>query len=131
MKTLIVALFTVIFSNTLMAMECPITMENNNYLETVAQLAADASSCYEASEIVTACALGASGDVYTVSSAIGRCEKDLVKISKEDKKSLEYLKRRCNEKYSSMEGTLYRSANAFCQLSATLFYSNLLVEEGN
>ena len=42
----------------------------------------------EASEIVNACALGASGDVYTVGAAIARCNKDIPVMSEKDEKQI-------------------------------------------
>lgn len=110
--------------------ECPVKFETDNYLEKVAELALNADNCYEASEIVNACALGASGDVYTVGAAINRCERDFPVMTPKDTETYLYLKNKCNEKYDGMDGTLYRSMNAFCHLSVTeLFYSLLSREE--
>ena len=53
--------------------QCPVEFGNDDYLGKVGELATNATSCYEATEIVSACALGASGDVYTVSAANDRC----------------------------------------------------------
>lgn len=109
--------------------QCPVEFGTDNYLEKVAELATNAGSCYEASEVVNACALGASGDVYTVGAAIGRCEQDMPEMSQKDIKTFAYLKNKCNEKYDSMDGTLYRSMNAFCHLSVTMLFNNLLTTE--
>ncbi|MGZ3807860.1 MAG: hypothetical protein ACXVCE_07225, partial [Bacteriovorax sp.] len=87
------------------------------------------ASCYEASEVASACALGASGDVYTVGAAVARCEKDMPKMSEKDAATYSYLNEKCNDKYASMEGTLYMSMNAFCHLSVTKLFDELLSKE--
>lgn len=122
-----VSLFTSFSANALDA--CPVEFGNDNYLEKVAELATNAGSCWEASEVVEACALGASGDVFTVGAAIGRCEKDIPAMSRKDKKNYSYLKEKCNAKYDKMDGTMYRSMNAFCHLSVAKLYVDLLSTE--
>lgn len=126
MKATILSLIAILFSFSISsyALECP-----TNDLDKVAQLAMKASSCYEASEIVNACALGASGDVFTVSAAIARCEKDIPTMSKKDAQTYSYLNQKCNDKYESMSGTLYMSMNAFCHLSVTRLFVELLSKE--
>lgn len=131
MKISVLALLSLLFSFSANSLEnCPVEFGTDNYLEQVAELAAKAENCYQASEVVGACALGASGDVYTVGSAITRCERDIPTMSKKDTETFNYLKTKCNEKYDSMEGTLYRSMNAFCHLSVTKLFVDLLsIEE--
>ncbi|MFA6236739.1 MAG: hypothetical protein WC635_05370 [Bacteriovorax sp.] len=131
MKSPLLALFVALFSFSISAHaleQCPVEF-GQDYLEKVATLATEAESCYEASAIVNACALGASGDVYTVAFAIARCEKDIPQMSKKDLETFSYLKTKCNEKYDSMDGTLYRSMNAFCHLSVTELFVDLLSKE--
>lgn len=129
MKTLIFILLITSFSSSLFALECPITFGDENYSEKVSSLTLEAKSCWEASEIVSACSLGSSIDVFLVGSAIERCERDMTALSKADKASYSYLNQRCDDKYASMQGSMYRSANAFCRLSATKFFNNILTEE--
>lgn len=106
--------------------KCPVDFGQDDYLEKVADLATNASSCYEASEIVDACALGASGDVYTVGAAIDRCQKDFPVMTPEYQQNFSFLNNKCTEKYESMEGTLYLSMNAFCHLSVSKLFNELL-----
>ena len=129
MKSRFLSLFLALFSISISAHaleKCPIDFGNDDYLEKVALLATNSPSCYEASEIVDACALGSSGDVYTVGAAIARCEKDFPVMSTQDQQTFSYLKNKCDEKYDSMEGTLYQSMHAFCQLSVSKLFSELL-----
>ncbi len=106
--------------------KCPVQFGTDDYLGKVADLITNSSSCYEASSIADACALGASGDVYTVSAAINRCKKDIPKMSAKDQATHDSLMQKCNDKYAHMEGTLYRSMNVFCQLSVAKLYNELL-----
>ncbi len=50
-------------------------------------------------------------------------------MSKKDEQTMVYLKNKCNEKYDSMDGSMYRSANAFCHLSIVELFVNLLSKE--
>ncbi|MBC7538955.1 MAG: hypothetical protein H7281_09045 [Bacteriovorax sp.] len=133
MKSTILTLTFVLFSFSAHALDnCPIEFGTEDYLGKVADIATNATSCYEASEVVSACALGASGDVYTVSAAIERCSKDIPEMSTKDTETYNYLGSKCNGKYDSMEGSMYRSMNAFCHLSVTKLFVDLLSkEEGN
>jgi hypothetical protein len=83
-----------------------------------------AGDCYKAIEVTESCALGASGDVYTVGEAIKVCEKDFsAKLTKSNRAIYSSLNRQCGKKYEKEEGTMYRSAAAFCSLGVTrLFY---------
>ena len=126
-SSLLGLLFAVISFSAQAVEECPVQFGNSDYIEKVAELATNSSSCYEASEIVTACALGASGDVFTVGAAIARCEKDLPTMSAADKKTYDYLNEKCSDKYSSMSGSMYRSMNVFCHLSVSKLFTDLLV----
>lgn len=109
--------------------KCPVDFGNDDYLQKVSDVITNSASCYEASEVADACALGASGDVYTVGSAIARCEKDIPAMSEKDAKTYSELNQKCQDKYSSMEGTLYMSMNAFCHLSVTKLFNELLSTE--
>ena len=130
MKILIFILATIATSSSLLAIdECPVKFGDENYSAKVSTLALEAHTCHEASEIVSACSLGSSIDIFLVGSAIERCERDMTTISKTDKTSYDYLNQRCDDKYASMEGSMYRSANAFCRLAATRFFHNLLIVE--
>ena len=118
-----------VFGTTLHAMEnCPVELDEN-YLDKVAQIITDSASCWEASEVADACALGASGDVYTVGAAIARCERDMPVMTPADSTMYQSLNDRCTEKYSKMEGTLYMSMNAFCHLDVTRLFLNILTHE--
>lgn len=108
---------------------CPVDFGTVNYLERVGQIITDSGSCYEASEVADACAIGASGDVYTVGTAIARCEKDMPVMSKEDATMYKTLNDKCTDKYSKLEGTMYMSMNAFCHLQVTRLFLDILSHE--
>jgi hypothetical protein len=106
--------------------QCPVELGSNDYLEKVAKVITDADSCYAASDLAEACALGSSGDVYTVGAAIARCKKDMPVMSKDDAKMYKALNKKCGAKYSKLDGTMYRSMNAFCVLDVTKLFFDLL-----
>lgn len=84
-------------------------------------------SCYEAVQMAEACAYGSSLDVSTAGVAYGICEKELQaqKPGKELTKLLSTMQTSCSEKYDKEQGTMYRSMNAFCQLSALEWVLNI------
>lgn len=128
-KTLLVA-FLALFTMSVFAVDqCPVEFGTENYLEKVAEVITDADSCYTASDLADACALGASGDVYTVGAAITRCEKEMPIMSKADAKIYKTLKSKCEKKYSKLEGSMYISMNAFCHLQVTKLFQELLSRE--
>ena len=129
MKTFII-LSLVLFSSVASALDnCPVEFGNEDYLEKVAETITASDSCWAASEVANACALGASGDVYTVGAAIARCERDMPVMSKADATMYKTLNDRCTEKYSKLDGTMYLSMNAFCHLSVTRLFLDLLTHE--
>jgi hypothetical protein len=84
-------------------------------------------SCYEAVEMAEACAYGSSLDVSTAGVAYDICEKEL-QVQKPTKELINLLKTMqtsCSDKYYKEEGTMYRSMNAFCQLSALEWVLNI------
>lgn len=84
-------------------------------------------TCYEATQLAEACAYGSSMDVMTAGTAYGVCEKELAaqNPSKKITKLLNDMQKECSEKYDKEEGTMYRSMNAFCQLSALEWILNI------
>ncbi len=84
-------------------------------------------SCYQAVEMAEACAYGSSLDVATAGAAYGICEKELnaQNPAKELTVLLTTMQTTCSEKYDKEEGTMYRSMNAFCQLSALEWVLNI------
>lgn len=77
--------------------------------------------CYEAVDIARACQHGSSLDVDTAAAASQVCEKELSthQPTVDDWALLARMKKRCDEQYGQQEGTMYLSVNAFCQLDAT------------
>jgi hypothetical protein len=83
-------------------------------------------TCAEASKLAQACALGSSIDVHIAGAAGEVCLKEGGKLSKSDSILLKTMRARCVKAYSNQQGTIYRSINSFCQLSAIEFVVNLL-----
>jgi hypothetical protein len=130
MKKSLLILSLLVLGTTAHALDkCPVEFGNGDYLEQVSQKITEAGSCWEASEIADACALGASGDVYTVGSAIARCEQDMPVMSQSDAAMYSTLNNKCTEKYSKLEGTMYMSMNAFCHLQVTRLFLDFLSHE--
>ncbi len=123
------SIFTVsiaLFSLSAFSMDsCPVNFSDSDFTGKVSVLATKSASCSEASEIVKACALGNSQDIQTVQAAISRCNKG-VKLNATDKQIYTYLNNKCSDKFDSLEGTMYRSMSAFCNLSVTTLFTDLL-----
>ena len=91
-----------------------------NQPEVFQRLIEQSKSCYEAKQLAEACAWGSSLDVQTVGVAYGVCDKELK--AQKPARSLLALESKmesiCNKKYENEQGTMYRSMNAYCNLSA-------------
>jgi len=129
MKTLILISALTLSSAAFSMQQCPVEFPSENYLENVGKIIAESDSCYSASEVANDCALGAGGDVYIAGQAIIRCEKDMPKMSKADALMYTTLNDKCSEKYSTMEGSMYRSMESFCHLQVTRLFLSLLTRE--
>jgi hypothetical protein len=91
-----------------------------------------AEGCYAAAKIAEDCAWGSSFDVQLAGIARTKCESSFMKKAiKDDKGLYAKIRKRCEQVYSKKDGTLYRSAQAFCELSAAQIFSNLYYEEEN
>jgi hypothetical protein len=74
-----------------------------------------APTCSAALELFGACAVGASSDVRLGGTVIERCERDfLTRLNKAQKRYYQAAQKRCERQYSRREGSMYRSAEAFC-----------------
>ncbi|MCC2679802.1 MAG: hypothetical protein K0R29_2378 [Pseudobdellovibrio sp.] len=91
-----------------------------NQPEVFLALIEKADSCYSAQQLASACAYGSSLDVQTAGTAYGVCEAELAKQNPSKKLTalLANMKSLCNKKYEDAQGTMYRSMNSFCHLSA-------------
>ncbi len=84
------------------------------------------TSCQNAAELATACAMGASGDVTLASAAEHKCGLDFWnKLSAQEKKIYNHIQSKYNDKYKNKDGTMYISFNAFCRLDVAKLYSEL------
>jgi hypothetical protein len=78
-----------------------------------------APTCSAALELFSACAMGGSSDAQLGGSVVERCERDFLgTLSKARKRAYQAEQKRCARKYSRQEGTMYRSATAFCLAEA-------------
>jgi hypothetical protein len=79
-----------------------------------------ADSCYSAKSLAEACAYGSSLDIQTAGAAYGVCATELAKENPSKKLTglLSNMNQMCDKKYEKVDGTMYRSMNAFCRLSA-------------
>lgn len=93
--------------------ECPVDFN----VEAILQALNLAQSCPEAINISRACAFGSSFDVQTTSIAAKACLAEIApSLTERDLAILDRLLVACQEKYAAQDGTLYRSAAAFCAL---------------
>ena len=91
-----------------------------NQPEVFQALIEKAESCYAAKSLAEACAYGSSLDVMTANTAYEVCNKELTQLKPSAKvvATLNTMNKMCNTKYAKQDGTMYRSMNAFCRLSA-------------
>ena len=75
-----------------------------------------APTCEQALKIADACAYGATGDTGLTNIVIEKCEAGFSrKMSKPQRRAYDRGIKHCDEKYRHKEGTMYRSAAAFCR----------------
>jgi hypothetical protein len=92
--------------------ECPHALSE---FDKIGQEVDKAPTCSAALELFSACAAGGSSDVGLGGSVVERCELDFLSgLNKERKRAYQAEQNRCARKYSRQEGTMYRSAEAFC-----------------
>lgn len=99
---------------------CPIALGELDAIVAAMQ----GKSCMDAKDLAERCALGASGDVVTAGAASAICQKDFAK-KPADQKLFAALRARCNTKFVHEDGTMYRSAAAFCVLEVAALLSGL------
>lgn len=106
-------------------MECPVQFGVDDYIEKVSTAIETQNTCYEASEVTAACAMGSSADVQLVKSALKQCSKR-IKRSASVKDAVKTANRLCIKKFAKSQGTVASSARAFCQLEVAKLYDALL-----
>lgn len=99
---------------------CPVSLGELDAIVAAMQ----GKTCLEAKDLAERCALGASGDVVTAGAASTICQKDFAK-KPADQKLFTTLAKRCSAKFAHEDGTMYRSAAAFCVLEVASFLSGL------
>ena len=125
MRILISGLLTVLAASA-MALDCPVKLGNENYMEEVGKAIRATETCYEGAEVAKVCAMGSSGDTQIAIAAERKCGLDFWrKLAKKDRAIYNGLQEKCNKKYEKSQGTMYISAAAFCRLSVAELYSTL------
>ncbi len=97
---------------------CPVEYEADAILAAIE----GGGSCYVASGIAESCAFGSSLDVQFVSAATEICQRGFDAMTAADKKLYESVLKKCADKYADVDGTLYRSMNAYCDLEVTKLF---------
>jgi hypothetical protein len=103
------------------AEDCPVkTMDLDDI---IAALKA-APGCDAAVKLFEACAFGASGDIDLGDAVEKKCEADfLPRLTALKKSAYENQLGRCNYKYRNKQGTMWRSATAFCRAEISQRYA--------
>lgn len=100
------------------AAECPV-----DYAK-VDEVVAAAPTCRAALDLLNRCAVGATGDVIPAGTVRERCERDfLPRLSRAASARYAREQDACERKYAREEGTMYRSAEAFCHAGLAARYS--------
>ena len=118
MKVLLIALAICSFS-AFAAEEC-----SPDAAVVISQISAK-KSCYEASQLAQECAWGSNVDIQIASAAGEVCTKEMGKLKASDAKLLTTMRERCTSSHMNVPGSLARSANAFCHLSAIEFMNGI------
>jgi hypothetical protein len=125
-------MFILILGNQAMADDC-VDQNGNDILnqpDVFQALIEKSTSCSAAVQLAEACAWGSSMDVSTAGIAYGVCEKEFnaQKPTKALQKLLGTMKQACTAKYDKKAGTMYRSFNSYCHLSALEWVLNIATD---
>lgn len=129
----IVCIVALLVSQNLFANEC--VDANGNDIsaqpEIFTELIKNEKSCYNASTMAEACAWGSSLDVMTAGAAYEVCETELQQQNPNPELLIlmSLMQKACTQKYENQEGTMYRSINAYCHLSAIKWIVNIAIEK--
>ena len=105
--------------------QCPTAGEAGSLEETIAMIKA-AKSCHDANQIATQCAWGSSADVQIAGAAGDICANTFRgKLTAADKTAYLTLINDCKTKHAKMQGTMWVSAEAFCEASVGKLFSDL------
>jgi hypothetical protein len=111
----------VAFSLSVPALAAECTVEDRSTLEDVL---GQAPSCVAAYKMFEDCALGGSGDVSLGQAVQEKCEGGfLSKLDAGKKRAYNKQIDACDRKYAKQQGTMYRSAAAFCRAGTARDYA--------
>jgi hypothetical protein len=98
-----------------------------NDIDAIEESIRNAHDCTEAQQQAKSCAWGATIDTQTTGVATEICEKELFSYKPPEKTlaALQTMREACQETYSNLDGTMYISAEAFCDLDATAWVTHL------
>jgi hypothetical protein len=100
---------------------CPLDSSNLDDLQAAITAA---PSCSEAYRLLTACSLGATGDVALAEPAIKACENDfLAKLPTGAKRAYAAKRKVCRNRYARKEGSMYVSFAVMCEAQVAADYS--------
>ena len=91
-----------------------------NLPEVFTSLITQSKNCEQAAQLAQACGWGANVDRATVSAAYEICEAELAQTKgfADASDLLKKMQSKCNQKYENEQGSMYRSLQAYCYLSA-------------
>ena len=120
-RTLAVATIAILTSFSGAYGQCPVDDSNS---DNIRRAIGSSESCHEAATIAESCAYGSSIDVVFAGDAVDVCERDFTHISMPQRETYQALVSQCRTKYEKEEGTMYRSAAAFCALQIARAFSS-------
>jgi hypothetical protein len=98
------------------AAECPASGD----LKAAENLIPQAATCAAAARVARACAVGAGGDLGLVAAAEQVCQASFLKrLDRKHLQRFQSQRQACQRKYRNESGTMYRSFEAFCELSVS------------
>jgi hypothetical protein len=93
-------------------------------LDKVEKAVQDAPTCSNSLRLFSHCQMGASADVHTAGIITERCEAEfLPRLTKSQLQAYKRDQNRCYRKYRNEQGSMYRSAEAYCAAEAAERYA--------
>lgn len=126
--TTLSALLVLVLASPTQAQECSVS----GGLDAIQAAVNNAPNCRAAGMVARACALGAGGDVAIAGLVTQICEKDFVAaLGPRGRTAYARQHEACRAKYRNLTGSMYRSAEAFCQSNVAERFSHVALRRAS
>lgn len=93
-------------------------------LDKVEKALQDAPTCSRSLQLFRHCQMGSSADIHTAGIITEKCEAEFMsRLTRPQQQVYKRAQNRCSRKYRDQQGSMYRSAEAYCAAAAAERYA--------